>query len=465
MLAPRWGRQKNRPTGNLLLSSEGELCSVLIVLQTWSQVKAQVNSMNAVCKALVLWFLLVADIGAIEVGLPSVVVPDGLGVNYNYVGVGGGGPDVINIQQSGCKWVRTDIPWDVVEKTPGQYDFTNFDGYYNACNTLGMRILWNLDYSNPALYTTNPGSSTWRQHFADYAAAVADHFKGSSSIYELWNEPNSGFWPGGSNVSQYMALANKALPAMRQADPDCTIVAPATTGVDITFLKGCFDRGLLNYANAISVHPYRSGNNPAPESVLADYAAVRTLINEYKPDVPIVSSEWGWSTAPGFTNWDGISAQTQGDYLARMFLINASQDIPLSFWYSFKDRTTDPTDVDGNFGMMTLDLEQKPAFGAMRRLADSLAGMTFAERLPSDPNDWLLVFASASGNGHQALAAWTTGDAHTVDIGGRWGSLNLTSTPFYVPEPGSLTLLGMGLGGLVICTIRRRFRFSIRTKE
>jgi hypothetical protein len=416
----------------------------------------EVNLMKrSVFLGLVVSLLLVANGSAYETGLPSAIVPDCLGVNYNYVGVGGDGPDVVNIQQSGCKWVRTDIPWDVVEKTKGQYDFTNFDGYYNACNARGMRILWNLNYSNSALYTTNPGSNTWRQAFTNYAAAVASHFKGGSSIYELWNEPNSGFWPGGENVNQYMALANTALPAMRLADPNCTIVAPATTGIDLTFLRGCFDRGLLNYANAISVHPYRSGDNPAPESVLADYAAVRTLTNQYKPGVPIVSSEWGWSTAPGFTNTNGISAQTQGDYLARMLLINASESIPLSFWYTFKDRTTDPTDVDGNFGMMTLDLEQKPAFAEMRRLADSLAGMTFTERLPSDPNDWLLVFTSASGR--QALAAWTTGDTHTVDGGVRWGTLSLTSTPFYVPEPTSMILAAAGVFELAILAFFRRF--------
>ena len=79
----------------------------------------------------------------------------------------------------------------------------------------------------------------------------------------------------------------------------------------------------------------------------------------------------------------------------------------------------------------------------MRLLTSSLKGETFTSRLSdSHTSDWLLVFTAASGQ--QTLAAWTTGSPHTVTVSG-WGTLHLTSTPFYVNPtllPGDANLDG-----------------------
>ena len=37
-----------------------------------------------------------------------------------------------------------------------------------------------------------------------------------------------------------------------------------------------------------------------------------------------------------------VTAQTQGDYLARIFLVNLSQGIPLSFWYDWRSNGPAP---------------------------------------------------------------------------------------------------------------------------
>jgi hypothetical protein len=347
------------------------------------------------------------------------------------------------MQASGCKVVRVDLTWDVVERSRGKYDFTNFDGFAKACAAHNIRIHWNLDYGNPNLYGKDLDSPAWRQAFTNYAVAAVTHYAGRGNIYELWNESNCSFWPEGSDIGKvdhYMALANQVLPAIRQADPTCTIIAPATTGIDHPFLDACFRRGLHHHVDAVSVHPYRHESSPDPESVVVDYAAVRHVINKYKPGLPIVSSEWGWSTAPGFTATNGISAETQGNYLARMFLVNLSEGIPLSNWYTLKDRSNEPKDIDGNFGMMTLKTEPKPAWREMRRLVDALTGKEFTERLPSERSDWLLVFNSSDGQ--HTLAAWTTKTSPCdVTVAG-WGTLHLTAQPLYVKAPADSTYAG-----------------------
>ena len=78
----------------------------------------------------------------------------------------------------------------------------------------------------------------------------------------------------------------------------------------------------------------------------------------------------------------------------------------------------------------------------MQLLTRSLNGETFTSKLNDhNSNDWLLVF---TGGGHTTLAAWTTGSSHTVTVSG-WGTLHLTSTPFYVNPtllPGDANLDG-----------------------
>ena len=65
--------------------------------------------------------------------------------------------------------------------------------------------------------------------------------------------------------------------------------------------------------------------------------------------LPIVSSEWGYNTTD-------VTPQVQGDDMARMFLVNLSQGIPLSIWYDWKNDGTDPTNVEDNYGIVTADL-------------------------------------------------------------------------------------------------------------
>lgn len=393
-----------------------------------------VQGANRLTAALTAWLLLlvsVCGVGAAE--LPSAVVPAGLGVNVFFTS--GGQRDLDMIQAAGGKYVRVDAYWHNIEKTKGRYDFSSLDRLYDDCAARGIRILLILCYGNRlysdsnVLYGVSPESPAWRQGFANYAVAMAKHFKGKTNkpIYEFWNEPNNGFWPGGANVNQYMSVARQVLPAMRAADPNVTIIAPASSGIDFPFLTNCFQQGLLNLVDAVSVHPYTAANG-TPETRVTDYTSLRNRINQHKPGVPIISSEWGYATgAPG------ITPQAQANNLARMFLVNLSQGIPLSIWFDWNDLTKDQNDPNLTYGIATTELEPKPAYHAMQLLTKSLEGTSFTKRLPSPSSsspeqDWLLVFTSP--NGRKTLAVWTTETPHTVNVPG-WGPMDLTRSPSY----------------------------------
>ena len=188
---------------------------------------------------------------AVTTGLPSTIVDDGVGLNIH----GSWSGDVDMAKAAGTSIVRVDLYWSGIEQTQGVYDFSNFDSYANYCNAKGVRVLWVLDGSS-SYYTAN--TAAWRTGFANFAAAAAAHYQGSSNLFEFYNEPDGSTDTGLSNASTYMSLVEQAVPTMRTADPSCTIIGPAVSITSTSYLKTCIRNGLLNYVDAVSVHPYRS---------------------------------------------------------------------------------------------------------------------------------------------------------------------------------------------------------------
>jgi len=371
--------------------------------------------------------VLLMSITASAGALPDPVVPAGLGVNIHFTGEPA--RDLEMIQAAGFRFIRMDFIWEAIEREKGVYQFEAYDQLTAGLEKRGIRALYILDYSNP-LYESDRSVRTaeGRQAFARFAAAAAARYRGRGILWELWNEPNIGFWVPQPSVDDYMALAKAVFPAIREADPEALRVAPATSGIPLDFLEACFRRGLLDLVDAVSVHPYRQS---APESVVPDYQRLRALIARYRPDrpdLPILSGEWGYSCV-----WEGFNDERQGQYLPRQFLTNLSEGIPVSIWYDWHDDGPDPKEPEHHFGTVTLDYQPKPAYQAMQRLVAALEGMRFVKRLQSDPADWLLLFADGE---RRALAVWTTGEAHEAEpIPGQ--KVRLTGDPQYLPVPAS----------------------------
>jgi hypothetical protein len=366
--------------------------------------------------------------------LPSPTVPDGLGVNIHFTGEPARDLDMIHA--GGWKFIRMDFAWSAIEKEKGVYDFAEYDRLTDGLAKRGIRALYILDYSNP-IYEADQSVRTeeGRKAFARFAAAAAARYRGRGMLWELWNEPNIGFWKPQPSVNDYMALAKAVFPAIREADPGALRVAPATAGIAFDFLEECLRQGLLQLVEGVTVHPYRQ---EPPETVAPDYERLRELIARYRPDypeLPILSGEWGYSSV-----WQKCDANRQGQYLPRQFLINLSLGVPLSIWYDWHDDGPNPQESEHHFGTVTLDYQPKPAYRAMQRLVRALGGMHFVKRIKSAPDDYLLLFSDGA---RFTVAAWTAAGRHESElIPGR--KISLTGDPRYVSlSQKAQTVLGL----------------------
>jgi hypothetical protein len=233
-------------------------------------------------------------------------------------------------------------------------------------------------------------------------------------LWELWNEPNIDFWSPKPDAQQYTAMALAAARAIREAEPSATIIGPASSGFPWEFLETFFKSGVLNYLDAVSVHPYRGPDKP-PETASGDYRKLRELIKRYalstRPaEIPILSGEWGYSS------WNrGVSLEAQAAFAARQQMVNLLNGVPLSIWYDWKNDGTDPNENEHNFGTVLPDLTPKPAYLAIQTLARELAGYRVSKRLPlASEKDYAILFENVPRQ--QKIAAWTLGDPHAVSF-------------------------------------------------
>ena len=331
--------------------------------------------------------------------LPGLAVPDGWGVNIHSAGMSV--PEIDLIANGGFSWVRMDFTWAEIERVKGKYNFMDYDRLLNILKGRSMRLLAILDYGNDLYGGGAPRTPEAREAFAKFAAAAVDHFRGKGVVWEMWNEPNiPQFWQPQSNVEEYIALATAVGKAIRATAPDEWYVGPATSTFDYAFLEACFKGGLLQYWDAVTVHPYRPSN---PETVAPDWARLRQLIHQYAPtkNMPMISGEWGYSDV-----WEGMNLELQTRYILRQYLVNLASGVGMSIWYDWKDDGADRKNPEHHFGAVTIYLNPKTTYLAAKLLAQKLQGKSYVMRLAqADSADWVLVFSGHSG---VAAVGWTT---------------------------------------------------------
>lgn len=360
--------------------------------------------------------------------IPELLLPQGVGVNIHFTR--GHERDLDLIAAGGFKFIRMDFGWGGTERRKGEYTWADYDELTANLEQRGLRAIYILDYSN-GLYeetivsrdpisgkesraTAAPRNPESREAFARWAAAAARHFQGRGIIWEIWNEPNIGFWRPEPNVKDYTALVLATCQAVRAADPQATIIAPASSGFPWTFIEGLFKGGALEHLDAVSVHPYRNYSQ-GPETAGTDYRRLRALIERYAPAakkaLPIISGEWGYATHTK----GGVSLETQAAFIARQQLANVFHGVPISIWYDWKNDGTNPDYNEDNFGTVSNNLAFKPSYVAVQTLTRELSGYRIARRLDAGHADaWVLLCVNT--NGDQKLAAWSTGQPRAAAL-------------------------------------------------
>jgi len=361
--------------------------------------------------------------------IPETEVPQSLGVQTKTHSCST--EDLEQIRDLGATFIRRGFYWNSIEKEKGVYNFSEYDRLLRDADSNGLRVLGCLYGGNTLYEDDGQGgiqTETGRKGFANFSAALAEHYKGCGIIWEIWNEPNTRtFWRqnGEHNsdefAAEYTALVKETVAAMHAADSACFVVAGSVSCLwepSFSWINACFEMGMLQTGiNGWSVHPY---GFKTPEEHVAGYARVREILADHgvSEDFPLLNSERGFSLNELEEGWSGGEMDKAAGYQAwhfvRQYLLDLMCGIHLSIWYEWSG---------DDFGLIQAE-EKRPAYHACVNMVKQLYGYTFSKRLnTSSPLDYLLLFENETGG--RKLVAWTAPPAketpnkaviHSVEI-------------------------------------------------
>lgn len=238
----------------------------------------------------------------------------------------------------GFNWVRfhgpaTGIKWGEVEPQPGEWDFSQADQEVKTFRDNHLMILGMVDTA-PKFYTDSSPHYHWHEHYflpkaehhakwVDYAKRIVGRYKDDIQVWEIWNEPfiksffrkkylkGDDFEPG--TPADYLDLIRLAAPAVKEADPEATVIWSSTPHRD--WNDEIVNLGVPNYGDVASFH-YYSNTKPFPD--FDNYLAkMRRNLPEENKDMPFWNTEGASGGANDFNLYEHLPAKKSDTELTR----------------------------------------------------------------------------------------------------------------------------------------------------
>lgn len=346
------------------------------------------------------------DSGTVSVPAPPQGAPPlRAGIVLNALGAGSHArrrAELTRARALGVRWIREELPWGAIERSPGRYRWQRFDALMVAAASARLRVLPLLigtpRWAGPATLALpndpdafgafaahaaaryGPGGTFWRRH-PRLDAQLAPRW------FELWNEPYFRFFSTtGVDPARYAAMVRSATVAGRAANRATRWLMAA----ELTYLDGAGQRQhwlpalaaadpeLMQLIDGAAVHPYVFGAPGADDGIPLPFrferidAVADELTRLGAGRVPLWITEIGWSTCD--TRPDCGSEQEQAQRLAEVF--TRVRHRPLSrrvravFVYHLRDfpgRARD--DREAHYGLLRANGTRKPAWDVLRRAA------------------------------------------------------------------------------------------------
>jgi hypothetical protein len=294
------------------------------------------------------------------------------------------------IEDAGIQAVRMDFNWDMLNPTPDDWRFEDYDRVVDIVRSHGIEFLGIIDYvswwassaqdSND--YRVRLYSEPLNDYdFANYTYHVVDHFKDRVHVWQLWNEPNTeGFWKPKPNPARYVSLLQEAYLAAKYADPEAIVMFAGlssngiegndNSGLVSNFLADAYAAGARGYFDVMAIHPYMLPNGGI-EALRAKIVATRDLMNANGDEaVPLWLTEIGvptnapwWQTAP-------LQSEEDGANWLRQVYTQLWDLTPTIFWYQLEDREIGEN-PEGHFGILRSDLSPKHGYNVLKELTTS----------------------------------------------------------------------------------------------
>ena len=309
-------------------------------------------------------------------------------------------------QSIGVKWMRDEFNWGHVEPRKDEWHFERFDASVDMATRHGISIFGLLCYWSP---WAKPHTPEGIQDYCHYVKTIVNRYKDRVHYWEIWNEPNIFFWTG--TIEQYAELMKAGYDAIKEADPNATVIGCCTAGTDLGFIEKVFQFGGFDKMDILSIHPYRYPPTPEETDLIAELRKADALVRKYGKPKEIWMTEIGWPTNIG---GNGSSEAKQAAMIVRTYILGiASGVVQKTFWYNFRNDGLDASYNEHNFGIIRQDHSLKPACVAFQTMTHALEGKKFVRSLSEGKAVYAYLFGGKDG---RVIAAWTASGTATLTL-------------------------------------------------
>lgn len=329
------------------------------------------------------------------------------GVCTHFAQKKGGDPNINldMIKKTGTTWIRDDFSWGGIEKEQGVYSFEEKDEFVDKILAHDMNILAILDYGCK-FYDEGvaPYSDEGIEAYAKFCGAVAKNYIGKIEHFEIWNEYNGGMGnPKRQPPEVYAKMLKAAYIAIKEANPNATVVGCSTSCVDIGWIERVLKAVGPDYMDAVSIHPYGFPASPESAGLEDNMKNVHALLERYGKDMPVWSTEYGYPTYK-----EGVNEELGAAYLARSYMvINSVKQDDKIFWYDFQNDTpASDTNREANFGLIKHETDfyaAKQTLLAYTNVIDMMQEREFDKIIR--PNDNIVIYKYKGSE--DMLALWS----------------------------------------------------------
>jgi len=331
------------------------------------------------------------------------------------------------MQEAGIKWGRQDFTWRRIEKTKGQYEWQDYDRLVETCRKFGILLFGNLAYA-PGFH--DPRTPEGVQAYCNFVRETVKHFAGKVKFWQIWNEPNGGFWKG--TPEQYASLLAAAGKAIHEASLEAKVL-----GLNMAFCDVLWAEKILNLVpydcfDIACFHPYRVPSSPEEpfdwweldqyvkswhrNDLDPNYPLVRMDFLQQTDELIKVMSKFGQAKPIWITEicWNsqihpyGVLETRQADLVVRFHVLAiASGKVEKVFWWTFKDTGTRQFDQADMVGLVRNDLSPKYSYYAFCFMTRMLEGKKHVRNDAFGPQVYAAVFAEDEA-GEDTIVAWST---------------------------------------------------------
>jgi polysaccharide biosynthesis protein PslG len=311
-----------------------------------------------------------------------------------------------NVKLAGFNWAKHQVEWVAVEKSPGQYDWSELDTIIDTDVTAGLNVLVSVQHA-PEFYRT-PASGLMPGDPATYQRllqAMASRYAGKIKMYELWNEQNLAREAGAANINPatYLPLLKAGHAGVKAGDPSAQVLLGALSptgntqaGVsmdDLVYLRDLYALNggeVKSYFDVLAAHLSGFSNPPdctpaTPQCSLSggwnnhsSFFAF-TRLGEYRDVMTqagddakrIWLTEFGYASSdvpvPGYEYATYVSEDAQARFLVQAFQI--ARQTPyiggVMVWNLNYQSIVPQTDEKWAFAVLRSDFSPRPAFSAL----------------------------------------------------------------------------------------------------